>query len=119
MARRASVIRPGVIPAEAEPSNHLVGKRLVRADVHGPEISVTWIGIEGRHRRLVCRASDRVYYIVAGAGMFALGEAAPERVEAGDVVFIPKGVAYALDGAMEYLVMNGPAFRPGTDEYLE
>lgn len=117
--RAAVVIRPADVAAEAEPANALVGKRLVRGDTHGPDISVTWISIDGRHKRLVSRQSDRVYYIVSGAGRFELGDAAPVAVAAGEIVFIPRDVDYALEGRMTYLVMNGPAFRPGADEYLE
>lgn len=115
----AAIIRPDDIRSEAEPENALVYRRLVEGAVHGPDISVTWIKINGRHRRLVCEASDRVYYILSGKGMFTLGAAVPALAETGDTVFIPRGTPYAFEGDMTYLVMNGPAFRPGTDHYLE
>ena len=115
----AVIVRPDEIRSEAEPENALIYRRLIEGAVHGPHISLTWIKINGRHRRLVCEASDRVYYIVSGKGMFTLGEAMPAKAETGDAVFIPRGTPYAFEGDMTYLVMNGPAFRPGTDRYLE
>jgi mannose-6-phosphate isomerase-like protein (cupin superfamily) len=115
----AIIVRPDEVSSEAEPENALVYKKLIEGAVHGPHISLTWIKINGRHRRLVCDASDRVYYILSGKGMFTLGEAAPAKAETGDTVFIPRGTPYAFEGDLTYLVMNGPAFRPGTDRYLE
>ena len=116
---RAAVIRPGELPLEAEPENGLTYRRIVRRDRHGAGISMTWISLRGRHRRLVCHESDRVYYILSGSASFRLGEQPTESVSAGDSVFIPRGTAYDFEGAIDYLVMNGPAFRPGSDEYLE
>jgi len=117
--RAAAVIRPAELPLEAEPENALTCRRLVRRDRHGPGLSVTWIALRGRHRRLVCRESDRVYYVLSGSGSFALGAGAPAPARAGDCVFVPRGTPYAFEGDFDYLVMNGPAFRTGSDEYLE
>ena len=115
----ASIIRPGELALEAEPENGLTYRRIVRRDQHGTDLSMTWISMRGRHRRIVCRESDRVYYILSGSASFLLGEAPPQEVNAGDSVFIPRGTAYGFEGEIDYLVMNGPAFRPGSDEYLE
>jgi len=115
----AAVIRPGDLALEAEPENKLTYRRVVRRDRHGEGLSVTWIALRGRHRRLVCHESDRVYYILAGSASFTLGDASPQEACAGDCVLIPRGTAYDFEGNIDYLVMNGPAFRPGSDEYLE
>jgi mannose-6-phosphate isomerase-like protein (cupin superfamily) len=115
----AAVIRPDDVPLEKGVKHRLTHRRLVRRDNHGPGLSVTWIALRGRHSRSLCRESDRVYYILSGSADFVLGEAPSERVSAGDCVFIPRGTPYSLDGEVDYLVMNGPAFRPGSDEYLE
>jgi mannose-6-phosphate isomerase-like protein (cupin superfamily) len=113
------IIRPGDLALEAEPENALSYRRILRRDRHGEGLSVTWIALRGRHRRLVCRESDRVYYILSGSASFTLGDAPPQEARAGDSVFIPRGTAYEFEGDIDYLVMNGPAFRPGSDEYLE
>ena len=115
----AELIRPGDVPLEKGVRHKLTHRRLVRRDKHGPGISVTWIALRGRHTRSLCRESDRVYYILAGRADFVLGDAPPRCAEAGDCIFIPRGTPYGLEGNVDYLVMNGPAFRPGSDEYLE
>ena len=115
----AAIIRPGDAPLEAEPENRLTYRRIVRSDRHGVGLSMTWVALRGRHRRLVCHESDRVYYILSGGASFRLGGQPAESVSAGDSVLIPRGTAYDLEGEIDYLVMNGPAFRPGSDEYLE
>jgi mannose-6-phosphate isomerase-like protein (cupin superfamily) len=115
----AVVIRPDEVPLEKGEKHRLTLRRLVRRDRHGPGLSVTWIALRGVHTRSLCRESERVYYILSGSADFVLGDAPPEHVTAGDAVFIPRGACYSLKGDVDYLVMNGPAFRPGSDEYLE
>ena len=114
-----AVIRPGELPLEREADNPISYRRIIRRDHHGAGISMTWIRLKGRHRRLVCHGSDRVYYILTGSAKFRLGEAAPEKAQAGDSVFIPRGTPYDFIGEMDYLVMNGPAFLPDSDIYLD
>ena len=97
----------------------LVMKTVINRDEHSPAISVTWVKIWGHHKKMVCDESDRVYYIIEGVGEFQVGEGPPGQVNAGDFVFIPKGVPYVFEGEMKYLVMNGPAFLPGSDRELE
>jgi mannose-6-phosphate isomerase-like protein (cupin superfamily) len=113
------ILRGSDIETEAEPENAILYKRMVRRDLHGPDLSLTWVRLEGRHRRLVCHESERVYYIIEGSAAFALGQGEPQPVDAGDVVVIPRGTPYGFEGRITYLVMNGPAFRPGSDIYLE
>jgi mannose-6-phosphate isomerase-like protein (cupin superfamily) len=113
------ILRGSDIETEAEPENAILFKRMVRRDLHGPDLSLTWVRLEGRHLRLVCHESERVYYILEGSAAFALGEDAAQTVDAGDVVVIPRGTPYGFEGRITYLVMNGPAFRPGSDVYLE
>lgn len=113
------IIRPGDLALESEAENALTYRRIVRRDRHGAGLSMTWIRLRGRHRRLLCRESDRVYYILAGSASFRLGDAPAEQASAGDSVFIPRGTPYDFDGEIDYLVMNGPAFLPGSDIYPE
>ncbi len=109
------IIRAEDIDLETEADNPLSFRRKVRRDWHGPLISLTWIRLEGRHGRIVCHESDRVYYIIEGTAMFELGDHPAEAAGAGDVVFLARGTPYAFEGSVTYLVMNGPAFRPGSD----
>jgi mannose-6-phosphate isomerase-like protein (cupin superfamily) len=114
-----AVIRPGELALERETENPISFRRIIRRDRHGAGVSMTWIRLKGRHRRLVCHESDRVYYILTGSAEFHLGDAPAESTKAGDSVFIPRGTPYDFNGEMDYLVMNGPAFLPESDVYLD
>jgi mannose-6-phosphate isomerase-like protein (cupin superfamily) len=111
------LIRPGDVPELDEPSNALVMRRLVDGVTGGGDLSVTWVRIAGRHRRLRTDRSTRVYYVLEGEGRFTLGDEPAAAVRTGDVVVVPRGVPYDLDGELTYLVVNGPAFRAGDDLY--
>jgi mannose-6-phosphate isomerase-like protein (cupin superfamily) len=104
-------VDPGALVAE--PDNHLSLATLVQ----GGDLSVTWVRIDGRHRRLRTRRSTRVYVVVGGA-LTISDDDGPVAVTAGEVATIPRGVAYALQGTATYLVVNAPAFVEGDDEYL-
>lgn len=104
------------ITAEGYP---LVMKTVIHRQAHTPDISVTWVKIWGHHKKMVCDVSDRVYYIIDGEGEFQVGDGETEVVAAGDFVYVPRSVPYVFDGHMTYLVMNGPAFLPGSDVELE
>jgi mannose-6-phosphate isomerase-like protein (cupin superfamily) len=99
------------VTAEGYP---LVMRRLVRAE-QAPGLSITWVRLWGDHRRMRTDEADRAYYVLGGTGRFQVGDEAEVDVGAGDVVLVPKGVAYSFSGEMTYLVMNGPAFRDGSD----
>jgi mannose-6-phosphate isomerase-like protein (cupin superfamily) len=111
------VIRLDEVPEIDEPSNNLVMRRLVDAATGEGDLSVTWVRLSGRHRRLRTDRSTRVYYVVEGEGQFTLGDEPDATIRTGDVVVVPRGVAYALGGDLTYLVVNGPAFRAGDDVY--
>lgn len=106
-------------PLESQPERALVLRRVVNAEMQSSAISVTWVSIAGHHDRIVNHESDRAYYVIDGAGRFQIGDGAPiESVAAGNFVFIPRGMPYEFEGEMRYLVMNGPAFRAGSDAVL-
>jgi len=113
------IIRLKDIPEIKGKSSPLVMKPIITRDQHSKDISVTWVRIWGDHKRMVCHVSDRPYYILDGEGEFQVGDQSPVQVTAGDSVFVPRGVPYSFCGHMTYLVMNGPAFLPGSDEVLE
>lgn len=113
------IIRENDLPETPQEPRPLVLKRVINIDEHTADISVTWVRIWGHHDRVVNEISDRVYYIIDGAGRFQVGDNAPiEPVGAGDFVFIPKNVPYEFDGTMRYVVMNGPAYRTASDQVL-
>ena len=112
------IIHAAELPETPQDPRPLVLKRVINIDEHTSQISVTWTRIWGHHDRVVNETSDRVYYVIKGSGRFQVGEGPTGSVSAGDFVFIPHGVGYEFDGEMEYIVMNGPAFRTGSDKVL-
>jgi mannose-6-phosphate isomerase-like protein (cupin superfamily) len=113
------IIRTRDLLEERQDENALVLRRIVRADQHGPNLSVSWARIAGRHRRIVNPDCDRAYYVIEGSARFQVGDGAPvEEAGAGDCVFVPRGTPYEFEGEMTYLVINGPAFTPGSDRVL-
>ena len=102
-----------------EPSNALALWPLLRHGDTEADLSITRVRLEGQHRRPRTDASARVYYVIEGGGTITIGDEAPSPVADGDVVVIPRGMPYHLDGPLTYLVLNAPAFREGDDVYLE
>ena len=114
------IIKAKDLPEITAEGNPLVMKKVIHRAQHGEGISVTWVKIWGHHQKMVCDISDRAYYIIDGEGEFQVGDDGEwGQVTTGDYVFIPRGVPYVFEGHMAYLVMNGPAFLPGSDQVLE
>src|SRR5579884_3238027 len=98
------LIRADDLPEVVEPSNDLVMRALVGARDSDNALSVTWVRLSGRHRRLRSDRSTRVYYIIEGAATFAVGGDEPVEARRGDAVVIPRAIPYELWGETEYLV---------------
>jgi len=94
--------------------DHLVMRALLKVP-DSPDLSITWVRIHGDHGGLRSDEADRAYYIIDGTGKFTIGDEPEFEIGADDVVYIPRGVDYIFSGTMTYLVMNSPAFRPGSD----
>ena len=104
------------IPQEPLAEKPVQVKPLLTRQSHTESISVTWIHMAGRCcQQMTCDLCDRVYYLLSGEGEFQVGGEPVETVTEGDLVFIPKGIPYSFSGHMTYLVMNVPAFIPGSD----
>lgn len=113
------VRRRADFPEVAEPSNALVLRAMLAATDSPADLSITHVRLEGHHRRLRTDASERIYVTLEGGGSITVGEDAPIPLATGDVVVVPRGVPYHVDGPLTYLVMNVPGFREGDDIYLE
>jgi mannose-6-phosphate isomerase-like protein (cupin superfamily) len=100
-----------------EPSNSAIVRPLARAAEGGSSVSVTWVSIDGRHQELASRRSARTYYVLSGGLDFVLDGRGPTRLAAGELLVIPKGCPYYLEGTATYLVLNTPAFEAGDDLY--
>ncbi len=114
--RRVDELRPAVTP---EPGNELLVRPVVTGDDSDAALSLTWVRIDGRHRRLRTDASTRAYYVVDGSLTLQVGEAAEVLLHAGDHHVVPRGVSYELRGQATYLVANAPAYREGDDRYAD
>ena len=110
--------RAAAQPTVEEPDNDLLLRSLLGSDDSAADLSVTWVELAGHHRRLVTEASTRLYLVVEGDGTITVDEEVLE-VGRGDLVVIPSGMPYHLDGELTYVVMNQPGFREGDDRYLE
>jgi mannose-6-phosphate isomerase-like protein (cupin superfamily) len=113
------IIKLKNVPDVLQPPRPMRMKRVINRLQHTEGISLTWVEIWGRHEKVVCDRSDRVYYIISGEGVFQVGDDPEATAAAGDVVFIPRGVPYVFEGQMTYVVMNGPAFVEGSDTVLD
>ena len=115
----ARVIRLGDADVVAEPANALRLRALVTFEEFGPDVSVTWVQIAGRHRRLRSERSARVYAVLSGVLTFQVGDDEPAQVASGELIVIPRAAPYELAGTGSYLVVNAPAFVDGDDHYLD
>jgi mannose-6-phosphate isomerase-like protein (cupin superfamily) len=106
-------ISPDDVPEVSAPEDAVAMRALVR----GGDVSVTWVRLDGRHRRLRTDRSTRVYYVLDGRATFVLGDDPPFELGKDDAVVVPRGVPYEFWGEMTYLVVNGPAFADGDDVY--
>lgn len=105
-------------PEVLDKENAVVLRALVRRDVHGDDLSITWAQLDGEHPRLSTSASTRAYYILDGEGTFELGDETPIGVGAHDVIVVPPGVIYGYRGKMTLLIINAPAFAPTDDVFV-
>ena len=62
------LIRIDEVPDIEVPDNDLVMKHAINRDRHSRDLSVTWVRIDGRHRRLASTTGDRVLLRHRGRG---------------------------------------------------
>lgn len=106
------------LPLHPEPDNQLELRSVLAVGDTAADLSITWVRIDGHHQRLRTDASTRIYLVVDGEGTITVDDDAFE-VRTGDLVTIPAGTPYHLDGQMTYLVLNQPGFRADDDLYLD
>jgi mannose-6-phosphate isomerase-like protein (cupin superfamily) len=86
-----------------------------RMSINTDSLSLTYIKIYGRLRRIRCDESDRAMFIVEGDAIVRVGDEEPQHVSPGDFVLIPRGTPYEFKGNLTYVVVNSPAYREGSD----
>ena len=102
-----------------EPENAAEVQPVVAFSEGSSSVSVTWVSIDGRHRRLSSKRSSRCYYVLSGSLTFVVGSEAPIPMGAGDALVIPRGLPYDFSGTASYLVINTPAFESADDVFVE
>ncbi len=112
------LVRAGERPEVEAPEDDLVMCALLRGE-DGTGLSLTEVRLSGTHRPLRTLRSPRVYYVVDGSASFRIGDAEPVVAGRGDVVVIPRGEVYSLEGELTYLVLNAPPYADGDDVYVE
>jgi mannose-6-phosphate isomerase-like protein (cupin superfamily) len=101
------VMKKAIGSKKSDPNFHM--------PVNTDSLSLTYIKIFGRLRRIRCDESDRAMFIVEGHAIVKVGDEEPAHVTAGDFVLIPKGTPYEFKGNLTYVVVNSPAYREGSD----
>lgn len=112
------LVRAGERPEVEAPEDDLVMRALLRGE-DGAGLSLTHVRLSGTHRPLRTRRSARVYYVLEGSARFMLGDAEPVVARTGDVIVVPCGEPYSLEGELAYLVLNAPPYADGDDVYEE
>lgn len=81
------------------------------------KVSVAVSVLKGKLWKTMNKVSDRVYYITEGNGVFIFDQ---EKLEAnaGDVVFVPAGTAYRIEGRFKAVLVNSPPFDIGNEVQL-
>ena len=111
-------IDQGAISWSEEADNHIKYKQLITSAIHGPDISVTLVDIDGEHLELRTDASSRLYVILDGDFTFTI-EGSTFSAGKSDIILVSRGEVYSFSGKGQYLVINGPAFKSGDDIYSD
>ena len=80
-------------------------------------ISIAKVKINGVNKKIINRSSDALYYVLEGKGCFTVSDE-EVLVETGDVIYIPRGIAYFDSGQMTLLAINTPRFEIGQTKIL-
>lgn len=82
------------------------------------EKSVAFVTLQGLNKRIVNRRSDMSYKIVAGCGVFNVGDSCVRFVQAGETIYIPAGTQYQDEGNLMMLATAMPTFQQSDVEIL-
>ena len=85
------------------------------------EIDIAKMAVNGRHPQngnfIIEHECTFVIYVIKGSGKVWAGKEIFE-VTAGDVVFVPKETAFAVEGKLEYITVDTPAYYPEQAEEI-
>ncbi len=79
-----------------------------------PEMSCARVAVTGRHGKIKNVKCNRLYFVISGKGEFSIDDEII-KCKKDDVIIIPKNTPYDYRGKMNLLLVDTPAFEPGTD----
>ncbi|HCM37025.1 MAG: hypothetical protein UV61_C0003G0096 [Candidatus Gottesmanbacteria bacterium GW2011_GWB1_43_11] len=83
-------------------------------------LSIAKMVVKGRHPKnpetfILEHVCQFVIYILSGSGKIYVGEGCFDMA-VGDAVFVPKEHTFAVEGSLEYITVDNPAFFPEQSE---
>jgi mannose-6-phosphate isomerase-like protein (cupin superfamily) len=65
------------------------------------------------------KVSDRIYYFIRGKAHFVFEDETELDVKQGDVLLVPAGSGYKMNGNFDAVLVNSPPFNPTNEEEIE
>ena len=98
-------------------------KQIFKYPTPTKEMDIGRMVVRGRHpedpkKFMIGHEVSFVIYVLKGSGKIYAGEETFD-LKAGDVVFVPKENKYAVEGDMEYITFDSPAFFPEQSEEIK
>lgn len=98
-------------------------KIIVKYPAPTKDFDIAKMIVNGRHPEksnsfLLEKECSFVIYVLSGSGKVFAGEEVFEVVSE-DVIFVPKGHAFAVEGKLEYITVDVPAFFPEQATFIE
>jgi len=81
-------------------------------------LSVAVSRLRGELGRTLNKVSDRVYYFLEGRVSFTFDEGGFEA-KAGDIVYVPAGTAYEMEGNFEAVLISAPPFELSNEVWID
>ena len=82
------------------------------------QISIARANLQGHHGPTANLSSLRAYYILDGRADVTI-DGCTLAASKGDVIVVPTGAIHEIDGHVEYLVINTPAFNPEDERAID
>ncbi len=76
--------------------------------------SVVRTHLKGKHPLMKNTISNRTYYIINGCGLFCVNKK-EYKVQAGDMLTIPKNTKYKFEGEFDAILISSPQFNAKYD----
>lgn len=91
---------------------YIVDNYISNADNIG--YSVVRTHLDGKHPVMKNINSNRTYYLINGYALFKFADE-KIKIEAGEMIVIPKNTKYGFEGKFDAILIDAPAFNPSDD----